>query len=213
MSWLDIEYDLDVWLEIPPKWTIGAVEPWEDDDKRAPQDWASETAELWWDESDEDAGQGEIELLTSTLLACLERYPKMFPGFEILLYLPTPSSIPLPVFVTHFPSEGEKDYELRRVTLAEGEGAIEKPIVEDFTADSLGNGLRVLRYSINDENNTVISSLRYAWRNEEHGQDVVIITGSPAPAHVLTALDAIDELAHSVNLRHNDYVPTVSDGD
>ncbi|MFI9153650.1 hypothetical protein [Streptomyces sp. NPDC053367] len=213
MSWLDIAYDVDIWLEIPPRWTIGAVEPWEDDDTRTPQEWATETAELWWDESDEDPGDGGVELLADTLMACVERYPKMFPGFEVLLHLPSPSSLPLPVFVSHFPSESEKDCELRRVTLADGEGAIEKPIVEEFATDSLGKGLRVLRYSVDDESNTVISSLRYAWRSEEHGEYVVIITGSPAPTSVLQALDAVDDLAHSIVLRHNDYVPPTPDED
>jgi hypothetical protein len=206
MSWLDIEYDLDVWLEIPPRWTIGAVEPWDDDDNRTPHEWAAEAAELWWEEADEEPGDGGVEFLTETLVASVERYPKMFPGFGVLLYLPSPSALPLPVFVTHFPSEGEKDSELLRVTLADDGGAVEKPIVEEFTAESLGTGLRVIRYSVEDETNAVIASLRYAWRNEEHGQDVVIITGSPAPTQVLTALDDMDELAHSITLRPDDYV-------
>ncbi|MEU2538257.1 hypothetical protein [Streptomyces iakyrus] len=213
MSWLDIEYDLDVWLEIPPRWTIGATEPWEDDDERTPQEWATETAALWWEEHEEDPVAGEVALLADTLAACVEQYPKMFPGFEVLLYLPSPTALPLPVFVTEFPSEGEKDSELRRVTLADDDGAVEPPIVEEFETESLGTGVRVLRYSVDSESNAVVSSLRYAWRSEEHGKDVVVITGSPAPSQVLRSLDDIDELAHSIVLRHNDYVAPDDDDD
>ncbi|MCZ4508855.1 hypothetical protein O3Q52_11695 [Streptomyces sp. ActVer] len=214
MSWLEIDYDEDFWLEVPLRWTIGAVEPWEEDeDSRTPREWATETAELWWDEWDEDPGEGGIEVLADTLVGCVERYPKMFPGFEVLLYLPAPDSIPLPVFVSDFQSTGKEEPELRRVTLADDEKAIEKPIVEDFTTEFLGTGLRVLRYSVEDEKNVVLSSLRYAWRNEEHGRDVVVITASPAPAQILSALDDIDDLAHSIALRHNDYIAPETEGD
>ncbi|MFJ7331716.1 hypothetical protein ACIQUU_00455 [Streptomyces sp. NPDC101116] len=213
MSWLDIEYDLDVWLEIPPRWTIGATEPWEDDDRRTPLEWAAETAEVWWEEHEEDPVTGQVELLTDTLAACVEQYPKMFPGFEVLLYLPSPTELPLPVFVSDFPSQGEKTEELRRVTLADDDGAIEPPIIEEFVTEALGTGVRVLRYSVDSESNAVVSSLRYAWRSEEHGRDVVVITGSPAPSQVLRSLDDMDELAHSIVLRHNDYVaPDEDDG-
>jgi hypothetical protein len=90
MRWLDIEDDLDVWLEIPPRWTIGATEPWEDDNERTPQEWATETAALWWEEHESDPVAGEVELLADTLAACVEQYPKTFPEFEVLLYLPSP---------------------------------------------------------------------------------------------------------------------------
>ena len=115
--------------------------------------------------------------------------------------------------MSDFPSTGEEGHELRRVTLADDENAVEKPIVEDFTTNSLGAGLRVLRYSVEDENNAVMSGLRYAWRNDEHGRDVVVITGSPAPAQILSALDDIDELAQCITLRHNDYVAPDDDDD
>ncbi|MFJ4720930.1 hypothetical protein [Streptomyces luteogriseus] len=115
--------------------------------------------------------------------------------------------------MSEFPSEGEKVSELRRVTLADDDGAVEPPIVEEFETEWLGTGVRVLRYSVDSESNAVISSLRYAWRSEEHGKDVVVITGSPAPSQVLRSLDDMDELAHSIVLRHNDYVAPDDDDD
>jgi hypothetical protein len=204
MSWLDIDYDPDLWVEIPSRWTMWAGEEWCGDDRRSPEEWADEIALYCWEESQEKGfTQGEIQLLSQTLLECVRRYPSMYPGSEVFLYLPNPKVIPLPVWITHIPAEGDKEKALRELTLADSE-AIEPPVAEEVHSEALGAGLRTLRYSSVPESNELVVGLRYAWRSEEHGRDVLLITGSPAPGQVMYAVDAIADLIHDIRLRHDD---------
>jgi hypothetical protein len=128
----------------------------------------------------------------------------MHPGSEVLLYLPNPKMVPLPVWITHVPAEGDMEQALRELTLADDSEAVELPVAEKVSAEVLGEGLRVLRYNTLDDSNELVVGLRYAWRSEEHGRDVVLITGSPAPGQVMSAVDAIAELTHVIRLCHDD---------
>jgi hypothetical protein len=205
VSWLDIDYDPDLWVEIPSQWTISAGEEWFGSDDRTTEEWAAEIAQYCWDESREkNYTASEIQLLAQTLIECVQRYPKMHPGSEVLLYLPNPKMVPLPVWITHVPAEGDMEQVLRELTLADDSEAVELPVAEKVSAEVLGEGLRVLRYNTLDDSNELVVGLRYAWRSEEHGRDVVLITGSPAPGQVMSAVDAIAELTHVIRLCHDD---------
>lgn len=205
MTWLDIDYEPDLWVEVPSQWTISAGEEWYGSDKRTQQEWADEIAQYCWEESNEkEYAAVEVELLSQTLLECVRRYPPMYPGSEVLLYLPSPKAVPLPVWIAHIPAEGEKEKTLRELTLADDAAAIEPPVVENWTTEALGEGLRVLRYHALEEDQELVVGLRYAWRSEGHNRDVVLITGSPAPGQVMSAVDAIADLTHVIELRHED---------
>ncbi|MFF5522748.1 hypothetical protein [Streptomyces coeruleorubidus] len=94
---------------------------------------------------------------------------------------------------------------LRALTIVDGSGAVELPVAEKVRTEVLGEGLRVLRYNtLDDDSNEFVVGLRYAWRSEEHGRDVVLITGSPAPGQVMSAVKAIAELTHVIRLCHDD---------
>ncbi|MDJ0464402.1 hypothetical protein [Streptomyces sp. H27-C3] len=207
MSWLDIDYDSDLWLEIPIQWTDvnedDAAEPPAPGDQ-TPAEWAVEIARDCWDDSEVDPGEAGVAFLAETLQACVEKYPGAFPGYEIVLHLPDPRAMPLPVYVTDFPAVGDRDTELRRLTMADDKEAVETPIVETFTTEDLGEGLRVLRYSTMPGSTELLVGLRYAWRDKEFDRDLVMVTASPAPGRVLSALDDIDELARSLRLRADD---------
>ncbi|MFE6522420.1 hypothetical protein [Streptomyces sp. NPDC057794] len=204
MTWLDIDYDPDLWVEIPSQWTISAGDEWYGSDNRTQEEWADEIAEFCWEESSEKKyTASEVELLSQTLLECVRRYPPMYPRSEVLLYLPTPKAVPLPVWIAHVPAEGDRELTLRELTLADDPAAIEPPIVEKWTAEELGEGLRVLRYHALDQHQELVVGLRYAWRSEVNNRDVVLITGSPAPGQVMSAVDAIADLTHVIQL-HND---------
>jgi hypothetical protein len=205
VSWLDIDYDPDLWVEIPSQWTISAGEEWFGSDDRTTEEWATEIAQYCWEESyEKNYTAGEVQLLSQTFLECVQRYPKMYPGSEVLLHLPSPKMIPLPVWITHVPAEGDMEQALRALTLADDSGAVELPVAEKVRTEALGEGLRVLRYNTLDDSNEFVVGLRYAWRSEEHGRDVELITGSPAPGQVMSAVEAIAELTHVIRLCHDD---------
>ncbi|MGW0813278.1 hypothetical protein ACWD00_08515 [Streptomyces viridiviolaceus] len=213
MSWLDIDYDPDCWVEIPSQWTLSADEEWLGSDRSTPEEWARDIAEDCWEDSEEEFTSNDVSLLSQTLLECVHRYPGMYPGFEVLLYLPDPRMIPLPVWITHLPAEGDTEGSLRELTLADESSAIEPPVAEQVSTKALGKGLRVLRYSTAPASQELVVGLRYAWRSTEHGRDVLLITGSPAPGQVMVAVDAIAELIHQIRLRHDDYVFPTQEGD
>lgn len=204
MSWLDIDYDPDVWVEIPIQWTLAAGDEWAESHQETPEEWAREIAGYCWEESDEeDFTAGEVELLAQTLLECVRRYPGMYPGFQVLLHLPNPKVTPLPVWIGHLPAEGDEQQSLRELALADGADAVEPPVADEVRTEALGTGLRVLRYSTVPGSNELVVGLRYAWRSDEHQRDVLVITGSPAPGQVMSAGDAIAELIHEIRLRHD----------
>jgi hypothetical protein len=69
-----------------------AGEEWRGSHQEAPEEWAQEIAGYCLEETDEkDFTAGDVELLTRTLLECVRRHPGMYPGFEVLLYLPNPT--------------------------------------------------------------------------------------------------------------------------
>ncbi|MBT2399777.1 hypothetical protein [Streptomyces sp. ISL-100] len=203
MSWLDIDYDADVWLSVPIRWTAAAGEDFVGSEHRTREQWAHETAQDWWEEDDETPGEGDVELLGRTLLACVEKYPSVHPGFELLLYLAHPRMMPLPIWIAELPLKGDVG-ELRRLVLADETEAVEPPLVEEFATESLGTGLRSLNYTLLPGTNELFVGLRYAWLSEDHDRSVLMITGSPAPGQVLAAADVIAELAHDLRLRHDD---------
>ncbi|MBT2399775.1 hypothetical protein [Streptomyces sp. ISL-100] len=205
MSWLNIDYDSDTWLKIPGRWTDVYNEDDDgvptDDDQQTPAEWAAETAQDCWDDSGIDSGETGVAFLAETLQACVEKYPQAFPGYDIVLHLPDPRAMPLPVYVTDFPIEGDREPALRLLAMADDKEAVEPPIVEEFTTEDLGQGLRVLRYFTMPNSTDLLIGLRYAWRSEKFDRDLVMITASPAPGRVLSALEDIDDLARSIRLR------------
>ncbi|MFJ1586172.1 hypothetical protein ACIOC1_23000 [Streptomyces sp. NPDC088197] len=183
------------WVWVPPRWPVPGSEG-EFPDAAA---YARVMAEAHWEDSALTPGPGEVRELAEALTYGMERYPRVYPGYGLHFHLDGPRGNPLAVYWAEFDIEGELPGELRELTHADAEYAVEPPIVEDFGSEHLGTGIRVMRYFVDPDDNDITIGLRYAWRVPEHGADVLVMTAAPDPGRVLRAMDDIDAFARALH--------------
>ncbi|WP_328770956.1 hypothetical protein [Streptomyces sp. NBC_00286] len=192
MSWPFVDYDTDLWMRIPDSWE---GTPW-----KGPKEWGRYMSEAWWGDSEFEPSRKDLKGLATTLQACAERFPGSHPGFDVYLHLPDPRLMPLPVYVASVEADGDREETLRELVTTDDPDLVERPIVEDFTTEALGTGLRSLRYAQTEEDRTIIACVRYAWRSEEAGCDVLVIAAAPDPRRVLGAMDDIDAFVGRISV-------------
>ncbi|WFB87462.1 MULTISPECIES: hypothetical protein [Streptomyces] len=193
MSWPYVDYDTDLWMRIPDAWE---GTPW-----KGPKKWGRYMSEAWWGDSDLEPTRKDLKGLAATLEECAQRFPQSHPGLDVYLHLPDPRVMPLPVYVGAFEADGDREETLRELVTTDDPDLVEKPVVEDFTTELLGTGLRSLRYTQTEEDRTVVAGVRYAWRIEAADCDVVIIVAAPDPRRVLGALGDLDAFAGRISVR------------
>jgi len=189
---LDIDLDPSRWLEIPPRWDSAE---WQDINV-----WARECAELFWRSYGQNPGESGISFLAGTLRRFAEAFaPEPF-DTRVLLRMWEPTVMPLQLFTMVKPAQGNREETLRFLVGAEDPDVVETPVVESFRTELLGEGLRAFRYLRQDDTPGVLAALRYAWRDEEVGADVVMWTATDDTAQVIRAAPDIEELAHRVSV-------------
>jgi hypothetical protein len=189
---LDIDYDPSRWLELPPRWER---EEWQDIGV-----WARECSQLFWQSYGQSPGESGIDFLADTLQRlALAFAPESF-DTRAVLRMWEPLTMPLPIIATVKPAQGDRDEALRTLVRAEDPEAVEPPVVEPFRAELLGEGVRAVRYVQQDDAPEVLAALRYAWRDEEVGADVVLWTASDDTAQIIRAATDIEELTHRVSV-------------
>ncbi|MEU7584642.1 hypothetical protein AB0B50_44530 [Streptomyces sp. NPDC041068] len=196
MSWPHVDYDIDTWMQIPNSWE---GTPW-----KGPKEWGRYMSEAWWGDSGLEPTRKDLKGLAATLRVCAEQLPRAQPGFDVYLQLPDPRFMPLPVYVASIEADGDREETLRELVTTDDPGLVEKPIVEDFTTEALGTGLRSLRYTQTDGDEDggrmIVAGVRYAWRHEAAGCDVVVIVAAPDPRRVLGAMDDLDAFAGRISV-------------
>lgn len=206
MSWIDVDYDVDTWLWMPTQWGDGQ----EFADHR---DWARVCAEALWEVTEAEPEESEVDNLALTLAALAERIPAAFEGREgwdprrlnsVYVYLPDVRRRPLPLYVETWPVEGPRDVRLAEFVREGDREAVEKPLVDAFATEHLGEGLRSLRYFTEPAEHALGCSLNYAWRIPEHGFDLRLWTSTGDLGDVFAAMDDFDALARSIVVRHDD---------
>ena len=196
---LDIDYNPSRWLELPPRWD---TEEWQDIGV-----WARTCAELFWRSYGQDPGESGISFLAGRLRHFAEAFaPEPF-DTRVLLRMWEPTHMPLQLFTMVKPAHGPREETLRFLVAAEDPDAVEPPVVETFRTELLGEGLRAFRYLRQDDTPEVLAALRYAWRDEEVGADVVLWTASENTAQIIRAAQDIEELAHKVSVAVWDLEP------
>jgi hypothetical protein len=109
------------------------------------------------------------------------------------------------------PAQGDREATLCFLVAAEDPDAVEPPVIEPFRTELLGEGLRSFRYLRQDDAPEVIAAVRYAWRDEEAGADVVLWTATDDTAQVIRAAPDIEQLAHKVSVAVWDLEPGVEE--
>ncbi|MFI9616969.1 hypothetical protein ACIHCM_35775 [Streptomyces sp. NPDC052023] len=189
---LDIDYNPSRWLELPPRWD---TEEWQDIGA-----WAHSCAELFWRSYGQDPGTTGISFLAGRLRQFAEAFaPEPF-DTRVLLRMWEPTSMPLQVCAMVKPAEGDREETLRFLVGADDSDAVEPPVVESFQTELLGEGLRAFRYLRQDDTPEVLAALRYAWRVEEVGADVVLWTATDDTAQVIRAAPDIEELTDTMSV-------------
>ena len=116
------------------------------------------------------------------------------------LYVPAdPRLLPLPVFLAVWEVSGDREAALGHYSGADVPGAVEPPIVEEFSTGPLGGGRRVLRYDLAPDGSQALSAtLTYAWRSEDYPSDIQLITSTPHLGQLFSALEDIDAFARCI---------------
>ena len=190
MRTVDVALDTDIWVGLPGEW---GVRTWPDH-----RVWAREVADTVWSGVDPQPGQGGPDHLALALAMLAEDPAAEDPARRSFFWLPGPMTMPLPVHLTAFVAEGDRDESLRELTGADVPGAVAEPVVETFRSEHLGAGLRVLRYAADPEDDAIIFTLRYAWRAAD--LDVLLWLSTFDSGLALRAMDDVDGLARAIHL-------------
>jgi hypothetical protein len=88
---------------------------------------------------------------------------------------------------------------LRALTRADDTDTARPPIVDTFSTEKLGSGLRTLRHK-RHEDGSLYAALRYAWRCEEYETDLQVWASSDDLGRVQGAIGDIDEFARAISV-------------
>jgi len=187
---VDVHLPTDIWIGVPGEWT---EETWTDH-----RDWAREVADLVWTGAIPAPGGQGPDHLALGLAMVAEGPMSNDPSRRTFLWLPGPTSDILPVYLEAYAAEGDRDEALRELAQADPAGAVEKPVVEPFGSEHLGDGVRVLRYEVDPQDGAVFLTLSYAWR--AGGLDVRLWLSTFDTGLAFRALEDIDDLARAVHL-------------
>jgi hypothetical protein len=181
-----------IWLPCPPTFPAGADVT----------TWASESAELWWENSGLEHGDPDVRLLAETLagihkIIYAPDSPLLF--HFALLHLPERIA-PLPVMFGVWPAVGDRDAQLRTLTGIGHPGLVKPAIEEEFRTDRLGSGLKTLAYTQAGQGPGINATINYAWRSEELKTALRIFAAAGDLGRVQRALPDLDTLARATGL-------------
>jgi hypothetical protein len=186
-GWISVEYNQNIWIPCPPVFPDGINR----------DSWAKLYAEEWWSRTGKPHGKREIRTM-ARMLSDIHAYAyanmAMHRGF---LHLPAIGLAPLLVSFGIWEAVGDRAEQLRVLTHADDATVMQPPVIEEFSTEKLGRGIKVTAYTRN-EKGVVTEYLNYAWRNDELATAVRMFTGSPDLGRLLGAVRDIEELARSV---------------
>jgi hypothetical protein len=160
----------------------------------------AESAEERWEGSGFPHTPADVLRLFHLLVEAHESTYGHIPCHLAFAHLPDPRLMPLLLYVGIWAAAGDREERLRMLCLANDSGAVELPIVEEFSTGSLGRGLRVMRYR-NHEDGTLYAALRYAWRSEDLQTDLVLNATAEDLGRLQRAIPGHREL----RARHHDH--------
>ncbi|MET9993043.1 hypothetical protein ABZ061_26165 [Streptomyces mutabilis] len=190
MIFFETEEDPTEWFLMPLHWS-----PQHQNEKA---EWAATCAEIvyrrhkrWWRSSDR-------ETLVQRFRQLIEVHPNPnIPAQQAFLYAGDPRRVPQPFYaLVARPESEDRSTGLRAVVQASEESPVRPPIVDEFTSDRLGAGLRCLRFFGDDEG--LAASLNYGWWSEDHQIYVSVRTVTSDLGWLGTNLDIFDDFARSI---------------
>jgi hypothetical protein len=194
-GWAQVDYDRRKWIPC-----LAAMPDGYDTAR-----WAREFSAAWWALSGLPHAESDMARLEAQLAVIRDGTYGHILCHLAFIHLPDPRLNPLPVYLAILGAEGERDTQLRTLTMVNDPAAVRPAIVEEFRTDRLGPGLRVMRYCAEDPQETPTSDtpelyagLSYAWRSEQFQTDFRLFTACPDLGRLQGAIPDIDELARSI---------------
>jgi hypothetical protein len=161
--------------------------------------WAADTAKTWWKKSGLRHRKKDVRLLTRALVAIHMDVYAAGHCHMAFIHEPDPRMLPLPVQLGIWAMAGEKDDALLQLVNAGDPDAVEI-VVQEFTTDHLGTGLRSQRQRRGRREGEVDGYLDYAWRSEQCETDLRLFTFSWGLQRLELALPDIDALARAIRV-------------
>ena len=187
-GWIQVDFNQAIWVPCPPAFAPGV-----DREK-----WAAGYARACWVASGLKHGKRQISALAQSFAHIHQSAYSTLPCHLALIHVRDPRAVPLLVCFGVWPAESDRQAQIRSLAGADGDGAMEPPIVTDFPTEKLGDGLKIMSYF--RDHGTVTASLSYAWRSEEFETAVRLFTACPDLGRLQGALDDLDDLARAITV-------------
>jgi hypothetical protein len=194
-GWAKVDYDRRKWIPC-----LAAMPDGYDTAR-----WAREFSAAWWSMSGLPHAENDMARLEAQLAVIRDSTYGHILCHLAFIHLPDPRLNPLPVYLAILQASGERDTQLRTLTMVNDPKAVRPPIIEEFRTGRLGSGLRVMRYCAEDapeaptsDTPEIYAGLSYAWRSEQFQTDLRLYTACPDLGRLQQAIPDIDELARSI---------------
>jgi hypothetical protein len=187
-AWVSVHYDQQIWIPCPFIFPKGA-------DREV---WARLYAGEWCRRGGLPEGGEEAAALAQVLSDIHKVAYSELPMHNGLIHLPSLTLAPLLVSLGVWELNGDRVTQLRDLAHADDQEAMEPPIVEEFSAERLGTGLKVRAYT--RKRSTVTGHLNYAWRSDELKTALRVFTGSPDLGRLEMAIPDIERMLDRVEL-------------
>jgi hypothetical protein len=188
-GWIRVDYNQATWIPCLPVFPAG----------HDLKSWSALYAEHWWDASGIDHGKRQIGALRQSLEHLHKITYSELPCHMALIHLPDPRGLPLLVCFGVWQAAGDRTEQLRVLSHADEQDAIQPPIVEECSTEKLGSGLKCLCY-VKEQHGTMVSGcLNYAWRSEPLETAVRMFTSCPNLGRLQQAMPDIEELTDVIS--------------
>ena len=154
---------------------------------------------MWWGKSGLPHDDNSIAQLAAVFRSVREIACARVRSNQCWIYLRDPASQPLPVHICAWKQQGERDQRLRLIAGVDDRDGARRQQVAKVATSHLGSGLRTARYPTQDDN-SLVCVLSYAFRVEEHGTDLQVLTSSMDLRALTAAGPDIERFVQSITV-------------
>jgi hypothetical protein len=149
----------------------------------------------------EKLGGAPVDQAVEAMLQIREDLYKSWLGQYLYFYMGPPRFRPLPVMLGVWQMVQERDEQLKLLAGYNTVDLVEPPILEDFSNEHLGTGIKVWCVQRQEKHRRrVVALLGYAFRNEELETDLHLKAMCPDLGWLQGAMPHIDEFVRAISI-------------
>ena len=146
-------------------------------------------------------GGAPVDQAVEAMLQMREDLYKSWLGQYLYFYMGPPRFRPLPVMLGVWQMVQERDEQLKLLAGYDTVDLVEPPILEDFSTEHLGTGIKVWCVQRQEKHRRkVVALLGYAFRNEELETDLHLKAMCPDLGWLQGAMPHIDEFVRAISI-------------